>query len=256
MKILILTDKNDMFYHTLVESLNNIEATVGHATIDIQEPDMEEFDPDLIIHNSESLDVVNYKNAVSVGINEVSSPNCFSYRDESSENYLKPFIKLSNEELNDVRYKSDMVYVGSPSLLPDCVSKFQIDPDIDFKIIHNNSIPITNYCGACRFENYKKFFKMSKCTLINKVAPEESTLSFKLLDVLHSGGNPVIHKEDEQFINDIYEALNGKSFRDELLSIEEIESSYTNHDRMSEVLAKVGLNKLSGMVLESKGKTI
>ena len=254
MKILMLTGANDMFYHIFLESLNNIDATVGHSSIDISESEIAEFDPDVIIHNSDNVDSVNYKNVVTIGINNIDSPHCFSFRDKSVQNFIEPFIKLQDQDLHDDRYKSDMVYVGSPSLLPDCVSKFQNDEDINFKIIHNEPIPITNYCGACQFDSYKKFFKMSRCSLVNKPRQEEPTISFKLLDILYSGGNPVIHNTDEQFINDIRDAVNGKSFRGDFLSTDEIEASYTNHDRMSDILLKTGLNKLSKMVLDSKGK--
>jgi hypothetical protein len=254
MKILMLTDESDMFYHILLEALNNIDATVGHSSMDISDSDISQFDPDVIIHNSEKTDVVKYKDAISIGVNEIDSPSCFSYRNESSKNYIEPFIRITDQDLHDVRYKSDIVYVGSPSLLPDCVSEFQSDSSINFKIIHNTNIPITNYCGACQFENYKKFFNMSKCVLVNKPSPEESKLSFKLLDVIYSGGNPVIHDSDDKFVEDIRDALDGKSFRGDFISKAEIEERYTNYDRMSDILLKIGLNKLSKMVLESKGK--
>lgn len=250
----MLTHENDMFYHILLEALNSIDAQIGHSHITITKEELAQFDPNIIIHNSDSFDKVEYKDAVSIAINEMDSPHSFSYKRVDSENFIKPFVKVDNKDLKDDRYKSDIVYVGNPSLLPDCVAKFQLGGEFNFKIINNTPIPITNYCGSCTFENYKKFFHMSKCSLVNKSDSDLDFLSFKLLDILQSGGNPITHKDDDQFVKDVEDALGGKSFRGDFPSKQEIEDKYTNFERMSEILSKVGLNKLSKMVLESKGQ--
>jgi len=250
----MLTEEHDIFYHILLESLNNLNVPIGHAGFPIESRQVEEFDPDIIIHNSKTVSKISYKNAITISINEMDEENCFSYRESNSKNYIKPFIKISKSDLNDERYKSDMVYVGNPGLLPDCIGEVQSDPNINFKILNNSPVPISNYCGSCTFDDYKKFFRMAKCSLVDHSESSSSSYSFKLLDILYSGGNPVLHKDDDQFITDIKEALSGKCFRGDFMAKEEIANNHTNYDRMSEIFSKLGLNKMSKMILDSKGK--
>jgi hypothetical protein len=254
MKILILTEKQDMFYHILVEALSGLDLPVGHAQFPINPEDITSYDPDIIIHNCEKFAQLDYKNAINIGINETAAPNTFSYKNKNSSNLIKPFVKLSTAKLNDERYKSDVVYVGNPSMLPDCIAEVQQKSDVNFKILNNHAVPITQYCGSCTFDDYKKFFHMSKCSLVNNSDSSMDLLSFKLLDILYAEGNPVLHENDDQFLSDINDAMNGKSFRDNFISKQEVEEKHTNFNRMSDILAKVGLNKLSKMVLESRGK--
>jgi starvation-inducible outer membrane lipoprotein len=95
---------------------------------------------------------------------------------------------------------------------------------------------------------------MAKCTLVNRVDSKLEFPSFKLLDIIYSGGNPVLHDgDDDKFIADVKGALDGKCFRDKFISRQEIISNHTNHDRMSEIFGKIGLNKISQMILNSKG---
>jgi hypothetical protein len=254
MKILMMTEEKDLFYHFLLESLNNLNIPVGHAAFPVSEQDMQSFDPDIIIHNVKNISKINFKSVITISINELKEENCFSFKDKEAENFIRPFVKLHNEELEDHRYKSDVVYVGNPMLLPDCIAEIQADKSINFKILNNTAVPITHYCGSCNFDNYKKFFHMSKCSIVNKSDSDLSHYSFKLLDIIYAGGNPVLHKDDKQFIADLRDALDGKSFRDDFISKKEILNNHTNYDRMSEIFSKVGLNKLSKMILEGKGK--
>ena len=180
--------------------------------------------------------------------------NCFSLNEKDCKNYIKPFIKTNREELHDDRYKCDAVYVGNPALLPDSVAKIHSDLNIKFKILHNSPIPIANYCGSCTFDNYKKFFHMAKCSLLDKADSDTSIYSYKLLDIVYSGGNPILHIDDEQFMTDINDAINGKCFRNNFMSQQEIFNQHTNYDRMSKIFAKVGLSKMSKKILENKGK--
>ena len=123
------------------------------------------------------------------------------------------------------------------------------------KIVNNTPVPISNYCGSCTFSDYKKFFKMSKCSILSKSDSDLDIYSFKLLDVLYADGNPVLHNaSDKQFMSDIREAIKGKSFRENFITKEEIKKKHTNKNRMSEIFTKIGLNKLAKMVLEGKGK--
>ena len=95
---------------------------------------------------------------------------------------------------------------------------------------------------------------MAKCTLLDKSDSDTSVYTFKLLDIIYSGGNPIVYLNDEQFISDIYDALNGKSFRDNFIPKEEVFNNHTNYDRMSDIFEKIGLSKMSKKILESKGK--
>lgn len=253
MKILLLTEKQDTFYHLLLQSLNDLDLNIGHASFPIEQHEIEQFDPDIIFHNCVAIPKIEYKNAISIGINEISAPNNFSFRDKNSQNFIKPFVVSNKTDFKDDKFKSDVVYVGNPSLLPDCVN--ELDEKFIFKIINSMPVPITNYCGSCTFDDYKKFFCMSKCSILNKSDSDPDILSFKLLDVIYAGGNPVLHnKTDDQLMSDIYDALNGKCFRGNFISKEEVKNSHTNKNRVSEIFTKIGLNKLAKMVLEGRGK--
>jgi hypothetical protein len=254
MKILMMTEKQDIFYHALIQSLNVINTPMAHADFSLPFHEIEKFDPDIIIHNGKEASKIDYKNSITISINEIDHDNCFSLRDSQSKNFIKPFIKLTNENFYNEKYKSDAIYVGNPSMLPECIVDLQNDPNISFKIINSMPIPITGFCGGCAFEDYKKFFHMSKCSLLDKSDSNLSNYTFKLLDVIYAGGNPVLHKEDDQFICDIKDAINGKSFRDDFMSVDEIKNDHTNHNRMSEIFSKIGLDKLSQLILKGKGK--
>ena len=254
MKLLMLSEENDIFYHILLEALNGLDVHIGHADFSISEEDMNSFDPDVIIHNGKEISKINYKNAITISINELEDDNCFSYKNPEAKNFIRPFVKPLSQDLTDGRYRSDVVYVGNPTLLPDCVSTLQADASVVFKMLNNTPVPVTQYCGSCTFNDYKKFFKMSKCSLVSKADTVGENLSFKILDILYSGGNPVLHTTDDQFLSDIKEAINGKSFRGNFISKEEIENDHTNYNRMSEIFQKVGLNKMSKMILASKDK--
>ena len=95
---------------------------------------------------------------------------------------------------------------------------------------------------------------MAKCSLLDKADSDTSIYSYKLLDIVYSGGNPILHIDDEQFMTDINDAINGKCFRNNFMSQQEIFNQHTNYDRMSEIFSKLGLNKMSKMILDSKGK--
>lgn len=256
MKILMMTEEQDIFYHLLLESLNQLKTQVAHSDFSLSKEEMEKFDPDIIIHNAKNVSKIDYKNNITIAINELEEDNCFSLRNTESKNFIPSFVKLYDEDLNDEKYKSDVVYVGNASLLPDCIAEIQDDPNINFKIINSKPIPITSYCGGCPFEDYKKFFHMSKCTLLDNGDSNLSNYSFKLMDIIYAEGNPVLHKEeqDQQFMSDIKDAINGKSFKDDFMSTDEIKKKHTSHDRMSEIFSKIGLDKLSQMILEGKGK--
>ena len=254
MKILMLTEEYDLFFHFLLESLNGLKIPVAHASFPISSEDMQQYDPDIIIHNVKSVAKISYRDSITISINELEEENCFSMKDMESKNFIKPFVKLSDIKLDDHKYKSDVVYVGNPNLLPDSIVDIQNDKNIRFKIINSSPAPIISYCGSAHFDNYKKFFKMAKCSLVNKIDSDLENYSFKLLDILYAGGNPILHEDDdEKFVEDVRDALDGKCFRDQFMSRQEIVSNHTNHDRMSEIFSKIGLNKISQMILNSKG---
>ena len=253
MKVLMLTEEQDIFYHILLEALNEIDAVTGHASIETPKQEIQSFDPDIIIHNAKNKSKI-YGNCITIAINEMDEDNCFSLHNKDSENFIKPFVKINMDDLDNEKYRSDVVYVGNPSLLPDSIASIHSNADIKFKIIHNQPVPISNYCGSCTFDDYKKFFHMAKCSLLDKGDSGTSIYAYKLLDVIYSGGNPIVYSNDEQYISDIYAALDGKSFRDNFISKEEIFNSHTNYDRMSKIFEKIGLSKMSQKILESKGK--
>ena len=62
MKLLMLSEENDIFYHILLEALNGLDVQIGHADFSISEEDMNSFNPDVIIHNGKEISKINYKN--------------------------------------------------------------------------------------------------------------------------------------------------------------------------------------------------
>ncbi len=66
--------------------------------------------------------------------------------------------------------------------------------------------------------------------------------------------NPTPPPTPAHFLPKKKEANKGKSFRGNFIPKEEIENNHTNYNRMSEIFQKVGLNKMSKMILASKDK--
>jgi len=253
MKILMLTEEQDIFYHFLLEALNGLNFPLAHAQYPLSQEEMRKFDPDIIIHNIKDVAKIEYKNVITIAINESDADNCFSYKNPEAKNFIRPFVKTTKDDLNNKKYKSDVVYVGNPALLPDCTVEIQNDPNINFKLLNNSPVPVKDYCGSCTFGDYKKFFKMSKCSLLNAEDSNPDIYSFKLLDIIYSEGNPIIYRNEDQFLNDIKEAVNGKCFRDNFMSQEEVKKHHTNYSRMSEIFSKIGLSKMSKMIADNKG---
>ena len=254
MKILILSGESDFFFHALVESLNGLDCQLAHAHFPINHEELEQFNPDIILHNIKDVARLDYKDVINIGVNDLKENNCFSLSDHTSENFINPFVVLRNNSLKDERYKSDVVYIGDPRALPSTIVDIQNNDSIKYKIINNTPSSIKNYSGSCAFHNYKKFFHMAKCSIVSKNESDTTVYSSKLLDIIYSDGNPVVHKEDDQLVADIHDALAGKSFKADFISRQDIISSYTSHDRMAEILMKTGLSKMSTMVLNNKGR--
>jgi hypothetical protein len=250
-----MTEDHDPFFHFLVESLNCLDFEIGHVHHPSPIESLNEFNPEIIIHNIKNASKIEYRDVITISINDLDEDNCFSLAKEDSKNFIKPFIKNMKFDLFDEKYKTDVVYVGDPNLLPDASARISQNENINMKMLNNTPTPTVNYVGTCSFDNYKKFFHMSKCTLLGRKDSNTDIFSFKLLDILASSGNPIVFKNDEQFVKDAEDAVfNGTSFRDNFLSREEIFDKHTNHDRMSTIFSKIGLNKIAKMLLDRKGK--
>lgn len=255
MKILIMTSEFDLTFNYLVESLNYLKYQIGHIQHPAEQKVVEEFNPEIIIHNIKDVANVAFKDCITISINELNENNCFSLRDPSSENFIKPFIKKNPHNLFDEKYKSDVVHIGGVDDLPECFAEVAQNKKINTKIVHNVPIPSVNYVGNAYFTNHGKFFHMAKCSIADDQDSNVDTCSYKLLEILASDGNPIIHHSDEQFINDVNEAVfENKSFKHNFITKEEIFNKHTNHDRMSKIFSMVGLNKISKILLDSKGR--
>ena len=79
MKILMLTEEQDIFYHFLLEALNGLDFPLAHAGFPLSPEEISKYDPDIIIHNIKNIAKIDYKNVISIAINELEEKNCFSF---------------------------------------------------------------------------------------------------------------------------------------------------------------------------------
>lgn len=254
MKILIYNQKQNPRFGSLVSVLEKIDCLVGYMSGQISNQDISRFNPDIIIHDIDNVIEFPYKgDFISININDTYSPSSFSLMDMNHPNYLSPFTKYKNLNFeNKAKYRSDVIYIGDPSVFGDTLYKIK---DLNFKFFTDKLIPIKGYCGICSSDSYYKLYNQSKACL---VPPNES--QYRLYDIISSNGTPVVFNGNvDQFVDEIRACVNGLNvgiYNGLGIDRASVLKNDTNFDRMSHIFSKIGLNKLSNMVKQAKKKEV
>lgn len=252
MKILAYKSELDFNFDAIVRAIADTKYEIGYMSQTIDEKTIDEFAPDVIIHNIKDIEKFPIKNnVISINLNETSSNNSFSFNNTESKNYLKPFVSIKNNNVEPNKedfFKSDVVYIGSPIIFKGVLEFLcREENEINFKFFSDRTHNIRGYCGMCNAEDYFKFYHKSKASLVHHKDIH------RIMDIIISDGNPVIYKNAEQCINDIKEALNkNKKFTVDGYSKKEILKNDTSYDRASEIFRTIGLKKVAEELLRIK----
>lgn len=254
MKILCYNQSRDAKIFNLIRPLQEVkECTVGNCGVDIDQQSIDQFNPDLIIHDMPNVDSFPYKTrALSININDHNGKNCFSVNNPEAKNYIKPFVSIRPISQEANKYTSDIVYIGNPSAFgKETVSEI-ISLDYNFKFFSEQPLNICGYCGCCYPEEYFSLYSYSKACIVvqNDV--------MRIMDIVVANGNPVIYSGDPKvFIDKIKDAvLNNTKYTVDNYDKQTVKSRHTNYDRISYILNTIGLTKLGDKVLQAKKKAM
>lgn len=227
MRILALTNIKDFRFFSLIKPLQFLKSDSGILMSEDPE-EIKRFNPDIIIHN----------------INGFKFDCLTTYVDLNS---LSPFIDLTvNRTIKPEKYfESDMCYFGEAldfglGILP-LLSKYRA------KFFCHHPSGGVSYSGALNIDDSYKAYKLSKASLI---PPNDS--GYRELDIIVADGNPVKFVNNEQFVEDVESAINGKRFT--YKSKSDIINNSTNFDRLSDFLKVTRLSKLAKEVRDNKRK--
>lgn len=253
MKILAYRNKQDQLFESILKCIAKTDHTVGFASGEIKKAELDNYSPDIIIHNiddTEKFPIEN--NAICVGINEFESKNCFSLYNSKSDNFLKPFVNIntySKDDVDQTKYSSDVLYIGSPTIFGNKLLKYLTDSKLKFKFFSTTPHNINGYCGICSFDDYFKFYSSAKVSLVG-----ENDL-YRKMDIVISDGNPVIFNEnnEDECIEKIEQAVNNnKKYTVTEMTKEEIINNHTAFDRAAQIFNTIGLKKVAEKILKQK----
>lgn len=258
MKILCYHHQEDQRFAALVSALNDTGYTIGHAVGEINHEAVLEYNPDIIIHNIPDADKFPSQNKsfISIGINDLDSPNCFSFTKNESKNYISPFVILKDidvDEKDKRKYLSDIVYFGTPLVFNKLLEMILNDERINFKFFDHKIHNINGYCGVCNASEYNKFYTNAKVCLVR-----DGDIN-RLQDIVACGGNPVVYNNSnhEECMEQILNAMNnGSRFTVNGLDRDEILKTSTSFDRTAHIFKSIGLTKLSNDIIRVKNQKI
>jgi hypothetical protein len=255
MKILFYRHAYDPGFESIISAIRQTKNTFGYLSGDINQKVIIDFSPDIIMHNIPEADKfpVN-SNAISININETDSKHSFSLTNQNANNYIKPFVTLKNTEVNNTdikKFTSDVVYIGSPSVFGN-VLDFITNPenDILFKFFTHQVHNINGYCGMCDANDYLRFYKHSKASLVR------SDDTRRIMDIVIADGSPIVFDgiNHQECIEKIKDAIaNNKKYSVDGYSKQDIISKHTSYDRASQIFKTIGLNKIAENILKHKG---
>lgn len=239
MKILVCLDKPNYRYESLIEPIRKTKQIVGTAIGGLDEREFYKFAPDVVIHNIPNVTSFPADGKfISINLNETNSDNSFSII-EGSKNYIEPFVIPRKSAIYGNKYKSELLYIGDPSIfgkdLPLLISR-------NLKILHSTPIPIIGYSGSCG-NDYYKFYRHARLSLVK----DKSDL-YRIRDIVMNDGTPIAHDEPN-----LLERIDSKTPLD-CESREEILRHHTNYDRASFIFKRIGLEKISKLILQAKDK--
>ena len=238
MKILICHFLNDPRFKSLTQPINALQnVTVGTTDNNLSPEDLMEFNPDIVIHNHPEQERLHR------GVNIHIS----SYDD------IQPFVALRNTTNIDYRYKSDVCFIGDAiNVFGDSLYYIIQNNRIKKLFFHHEPMPYRGYAGVCSTSKFFDIYVTSKASIVASIED-----SYRLLDILYAGGNPVVFSNKEQFHDDVLDAVfNNKTYNPIGLTSKDIEEQHTNFDRMSDLLDKHGLRKLANELLVNKKRII
>lgn len=252
MKILAYKSEVDFNFDAIVRCIAETKYEIGYMSQKVDEKAINEFAPDIIIHNIKDIAKFPIKNnIISINLNETSADNSFSFKNVESKNYLRPFVSIKNlhiEPNQEDFFKSDLVYIGSPIIFKEVLQFLcQEDSGINFKFFSDRTHNIRGYCGMCNAEDYLKFYNKAKASLVHHRDIN------RIMDIIISDGNPIVYEDPKKCINDIKDALDkNKKFTVDGYSKKEILQNNTSYDRAAEIFTKIGLKKVAEELLRNK----
>lgn len=244
MKILIYQALDDPRFKSITSTLNSVrDVVIGSCDESVSEKDIKSFNPDVIIHNIPDKSKIFDKESIAI------NNSGYSF-DKVGEKYLAPFVALQNKrDLSDI-YISDVCFVGDVMDVFGHEINYVVQNNRISKLFfYHKPLQYRGYAGHCDRYRYHDLYAQSKASLV--ASPEDS---YRILDILYAGGNPVIYENSEQFNNDIHKAVfnNESLIADKEKERSNIFNNHTNFDRMSTVLKDFGLTSLAGKLLDVK----
>jgi len=166
MRILFCVDSRNYRYESMGGVLSQTKHVVGRSMLNLSQKDINDFAPDLIIHNCpRKIDF--HCNAATISALDIMKD---------------PFSVIGNWDKNRLtnKYHSKSVYIGDPSLLGDRISKLILEDGL--KILHDRPLPIIGYAGVCKPDEYQYFYHMAGFCPI-----QENDIA-RYRDIIISGG--------------------------------------------------------------------
>lgn len=258
MKILCYHHQQDQRFEALVSSLSDTDHEVGHAFGEIDNDAVLGYNPDIIIHNIPNVDKfpVQKRSFISININDLDMPNCFSFTKEDHKNFIPPFVILRDIDVDPKdkkKYKSDIVYFGSPLVFDKLLECILNNGFLHFKFFDHKIHNISGYCGVCDSSEYFKYYRNAGACIVKKGDTNRTR------DIVVCGGNPVVYdgSNHEECRDKILDALNnGSKFNLDNFDKYEILKNSTVFDRASSIFNTIGLTKVSNDIIKVKNKKI
>lgn len=250
MKILFYRYSQDMNFDAIISVIAKTKHQFGYLSGEVNQQQLSTFNPDLIIHNIPNVDKFPIKsNAVSININETNSNNSFSFKNIDSTNYIGRFVHYKPIHTEEVsKYKSDIVYIGSPSIFNELLV-FLTSSEFNFKFFTHQTHNINGYCGMCDVNDYYKFYNNSKACIVNKDDIE------RLMDIIVSDGNPVVYDglNTNECIEKIKNSIDSNiKYKVDGYEKDDIISKHTSFDRAAKIFRTVGMNKIADDIIKNK----
>lgn len=256
MKILCYRSVADFYFESIISCLSHIKSDkfqIGYLSGEINLKMVEDFAPDVVIHNLQDTDrFPGNLNVISININETDGKNSFSFK-KNGPNYLKPFVTLKQihvdeNEIN--KFQSDVIYIGSPSAFGSVLS-FLVNPNNNIRFKFFTHIPhnISGYAGMCDSVDYLRFYNNAKACIVKNDDTQ------RIMDILIANGNPVVFNGNnhDECIESIKAAVfNNKKYTVPGYSREDIIKMDTSFDRVHQIFKTVGLNKFAEEIIKTK----
>jgi hypothetical protein len=160
---------------------------------------------------------------------------------------IEPFAYLpqSKRQESSPIYACDVVYIGNPMVFEEGL-KILTESEFVFKFFEKRPAFVSGYCGSLDGSMGQDVIIRSAKAAVTMPADK-----YRLLNIIASGGNPVVFQNPEQFYQDIEKATKGVKFFGGI-SRNDIKEAHTSHDRMIEFLKRVGLSSMLSTVIENK----